>query len=110
VPGHAFRRAACAGLFKAQGNSRGATHDGNEAAKDRPRHRHRCRRDADRCKSRRDSKHRGDLFGTDKPTEETVLKHLSDVLRPIDRGHCFYVITYRDGKPSSILFAGYSYD
>jgi hypothetical protein len=28
----------------------------------------------------------------------------------IDRGRCVYVIVYADGKPSELMFAGYSYD
>jgi len=48
------------------------------------------------------------LYGTDRPTREMVAGH--EFFDDIDRGKCVYVVVYAGGKPSEILFAGYSYD
>ena len=50
-----------------------------------------------------------DLFGTNKPTRE-MIEESDELFETIDRGQGVYVIAYRDGKPSEIFFAGYSYD
>ena len=31
-------------------------------------------------------------------------------LEDVDRGHCVYLVLFKNGKPSEIFFAGYSYD
>ena len=31
-------------------------------------------------------------------------------LEDVERGQCVYIIMYKDGVPSEICFAGYSYD
>jgi hypothetical protein len=33
-----------------------------------------------------------------------------DFLEDVERGHCVYVVVHKDGKPSALLFAGYSFD
>ena len=50
-----------------------------------------------------------DLYGTDKPSRE-MLNENQDFFEDIERGQCAYVIVYKSGAPSEILFAGYSYD
>jgi hypothetical protein len=50
-----------------------------------------------------------DLFGTATPTREMIESN-DDLFEAIDRGQGVYVVAYRDGKPSEIYFAGYSYD
>lgn len=49
------------------------------------------------------------LFGTEQPTRE-MIEHSDEFFEQIDRGHGVYVVTYRQGKPEAIYFAGYSYD
>ncbi|HVM63072.1 MAG TPA: hypothetical protein VMV72_19595 [Verrucomicrobiae bacterium] len=49
------------------------------------------------------------LFGTDQPTREMV-EQSEELIDRIDRGQGIYVVTYRQGKPEGIYFAGYSYD
>lgn len=49
------------------------------------------------------------LYGTDKPTLAQVEAY-TDLNEDIGRGEANYVIAYRDGEPSEIYFAGYSYD
>lgn len=49
------------------------------------------------------------IFGTDQPTLE-MLEQSDELPERIDRGKGIYVITYRQGKPDGIYFAGYSYD
>ena len=49
------------------------------------------------------------LFGTATPTREMIESN-EDLFEAIDRGQGVYVIAYRDGKPSEIFFAGYSFD
>jgi hypothetical protein len=49
------------------------------------------------------------LYGTIQPTHDMVQNNLY-FLEQVERGHCVYFIVYKDGKPSEILFAGYSFD
>jgi hypothetical protein len=50
-----------------------------------------------------------ELFGTDKPTHELV-EHNYDLYEGIERGQGVYMTIYKDGQPSEIFFAGYSFD
>jgi hypothetical protein len=50
------------------------------------------------------------LLDTATPTRAHVEERLDVLLGDIERGTCRYVILYADGRPSEILFAGYSYD
>lgn len=50
-----------------------------------------------------------ELFGTDKPTHEMVAES-EELYDELERGKGVYVIVYKDGQPSKILFAGYSFD
>jgi hypothetical protein len=50
-----------------------------------------------------------DLFGTATPTREMIESN-EDLFEAIDRGQGVYIVAYRDGKPSEIFFAGYSFD
>lgn len=49
------------------------------------------------------------LFSTDKPTREDI-ESSDELFENIERGQGVYVIAYRDGQPSEICFAGYSFD
>jgi hypothetical protein len=49
------------------------------------------------------------LFGTEQPTREMV-EESEELIDRIDRGQGIYVVTYQQGKPDGIYFAGYSYD
>ena len=49
------------------------------------------------------------LYGTTRPSREQVEVNMN-FFEEVDRGEGIYIITYRDGTPSEILFAGYSYD
>ena len=49
------------------------------------------------------------LFGTEQPTREMV-EQSEELIGRIERGRGIYVVTYIDGKPEGIYFAGYSYD
>ena len=49
------------------------------------------------------------LFGTKHPTREMV-EGCEELFERIDRGQGIYVITYKEGKPEGIYFAGYSFD
>jgi hypothetical protein len=49
------------------------------------------------------------LYGTTAPTRE-MLEQNQDYFDEIERGHCFYTIVFKDGKPDEIFFAGYSFD
>jgi len=49
-----------------------------------------------------------ELYDTDKPTHEMVDNH--EFFDDIERGQCRYIVVYKDGKPSELMFAGYSYD
>jgi len=33
-----------------------------------------------------------------------------DFLEDLERGHCVYIVAYKDATPDELLFAGYSYD
>jgi hypothetical protein len=48
------------------------------------------------------------LYGTTQPTHEMVEELL--FLEDAERGQGLYIILYKDGVPSEILFAGYSFD
>lgn len=50
-----------------------------------------------------------ELCGTQQPTREMIEQNM-DFYEGIERGHGIYIIVYKDGKPSEIFFAGYSYD
>jgi len=49
------------------------------------------------------------LLGTDQPTREKI-ERCEKLYEDLDRGKGIYTITYRQGKPDGIFFAGYSYD
>lgn len=49
------------------------------------------------------------LFGTEQPTR-AMIEHSDEFFERIDRGQGVYVVTYQQGKPEAIYFAGYSYD
>ena len=49
------------------------------------------------------------LFGTVEPTRKMV-EESEELIDRIDRGQGVCVITYREGKPEGLYFAGYSYD
>ena len=55
------------------------------------------------------SKTQIELFGTDKPTREMIQGN-HDFYEDIERGQGVYIIAHKDGKPSEIFFAGYSFD
>ena len=48
------------------------------------------------------------LYGTNQPTHDMVEELL--FLEDAERGQGIYIILYKDGAPSEILFAGYSFD
>jgi hypothetical protein len=50
-----------------------------------------------------------DLYGTEQPTRAAVEANM-DFLEDIERGHAVYIILYTAGKPTEIMFAGYSFD
>jgi hypothetical protein len=49
------------------------------------------------------------IFGTRQPTRRMV-EQSEELVERIDRGQGLYIITYQQGKPDGIYFAGYSYD
>lgn len=49
------------------------------------------------------------LYGTTRPTRQMVERNLA-FFEELDRGHGTSIVLFRDGVPSEILFAGYSYD
>jgi hypothetical protein len=49
------------------------------------------------------------LFGTDEPTREMIVAQ-QDFYEDIQRGHGIYIVTYKNGRPSELFFAGYSFD
>jgi len=49
------------------------------------------------------------LFGTTQPTRGMV-EGRWDFFDEYDRGHGIYIVLYKDGAPSEILFAGLSFD
>lgn len=50
-----------------------------------------------------------ELFETTEPTHELLESELA-VFNEIDRGQGACIVVYKDGKPSELFFAGYSYD
>ena len=49
------------------------------------------------------------LYGTSEPTREMVEQNM-DFLEDLERGHCVYIVIYKNGKPDELFFAGYSFD
>jgi hypothetical protein len=49
------------------------------------------------------------LYGTTQPTRQMIENNM-DFLENVERGHCVYVIVYKDGSPDELFFAGYSFD
>lgn len=49
------------------------------------------------------------LYGTEQPTRQMVEENM-DFFNDLERGHGIYLAIYENGRPSEILFAGYSYD
>ena len=49
------------------------------------------------------------FYGTTQPTRKQVEANM-EILDEIERGHAVYVVLYEDGKPTELLFAGYSCD
>ena len=51
------------------------------------------------------------LLGTPQPTREMVARNCEEeLIDAIDRGCGICVVTYKEGKPDGIYFAGYSFD
>jgi hypothetical protein len=50
-----------------------------------------------------------EIYGTKQPTRQMIEQNM-DFLEDVDRGHCVYTLVYKDGKPTEIFFAGYSFD
>lgn len=50
-----------------------------------------------------------DLFETTEPTHELLESELA-IFNAIDRGQGACIVVYKDGNPSELFFAGYSYD
>jgi hypothetical protein len=50
-----------------------------------------------------------ELYGTQQPTRKMIEQNM-DFLDDIERGEGVYVIVYKEGSPSEIFFAGFSYD
>ena len=48
-------------------------------------------------------------FGTDKPALESI-QECDDLWDDIERGMARYVFTYENGRPTKIVFLGYSFD
>lgn len=49
------------------------------------------------------------LYGTTQPTREMVEPGM-EFLEDLERGHCVYIVLYRNGQPHELFFAGYSFD
>jgi hypothetical protein len=49
------------------------------------------------------------LFGTEQPTRKMV-EDSEELIEQIDRGQGVCVVTFQQGKPDGIYFAGYSFD
>jgi hypothetical protein len=49
------------------------------------------------------------LYGTTRPAREMIEENM-DFMEDLERGHCVYIVAYRDGRPEEIFFAGYSFD
>jgi hypothetical protein len=50
-----------------------------------------------------------ELYGTQRPTRKMIEQSM-EFLDDIERGEGVYVIVYKEGSPSEIFFAGFSYD
>jgi hypothetical protein len=50
-----------------------------------------------------------ELYDTQHPTREMIERNM-EFLESIERGQGVYIIVYKDGNPSEIFFAGFSYD
>jgi hypothetical protein len=50
-----------------------------------------------------------ELYGTQQPTRKTIEQNM-DFLDDIERGEGVYIIVYKEGSPSEIFFAWFSYD
>ncbi len=50
-----------------------------------------------------------EIYGTTKPTREMIESNM-DIIDDLNRGCGLYVVVYKEGKPSEIFFAGYSFD
>lgn len=48
-------------------------------------------------------------FGTTQPTREMISENM-DFLKGLERGHCIYITAFKNGRPSELFFAGYSFD
>jgi len=49
------------------------------------------------------------LYGTTEPTRQMIEENM-DFLEDVDRGHCVYIVAYKNGAPDELFFAGYSFD
>ena len=50
-----------------------------------------------------------ELFGTTRPNLQQVEQHPS-FGEDVERGHCVYIVLYKDDVPDEIYFFGYSFD
>ena len=50
-----------------------------------------------------------EYFGTVHPTKDMINQNM-DFLEDIERGHCVYIVVYKENQPDEIFFAGYSFD
>ncbi len=50
-----------------------------------------------------------ELYGTTQPARAAVEANM-DFLENVDRGQAVYIILYDRGRPTEVLFAGYSFD
>jgi hypothetical protein len=50
-----------------------------------------------------------ELYGTDRPTMDMIVRNMG-FLEDLERGQGIYILVHKDGKPSQIFFAGYSFD
>jgi hypothetical protein len=49
------------------------------------------------------------LYGTTQPTRAAVEENM-DFLEDVERGQAVYILLYDRGKPTEVMFAGYSFD
>ena len=49
------------------------------------------------------------LYKTRQPTREAVEANM-DFFEDLDRGQAIYIVLYDQGRPTEVLFAGYSFD
>lgn len=49
------------------------------------------------------------LYGTTQPTHQMIEQNM-EFFEDLERGHCIYIIVFKNGKPDEIFFAGYSFD